>query len=85
MPISEQCVRARGGRAAARGASVRFQMRAKTDRIVDAIDRPRPIRQPRIPKRHELGDMIAQAREAVRNFPDSVSARRRLHMLLWMA
>lgn len=77
--LTEQRVRARGGRASARGATVRYQMRAKTDKLIDSFDKP-TITQ-RLPNRHEINDLLNQAHEAIRNFPDSITAQRRLNQL----
>lgn len=77
--ISEQRVRARGGRASARGATVRYEMRHKTDRLIDSFDKPTYTVRP--PNRYEINDLIAQAHEAIHNFPDSISAQRRLKQL----
>lgn len=76
MSISEQRVRARGGRASARGATVRSNMSLKTDKLIDSFDKPPHTY--RRPNRHELKDLLNQAIEALENFPDSVSAQRRV-------
>jgi hypothetical protein len=76
--LTEQCVRARGGRAIARGATVRHNLRAQTDKLIDSFDKPTYNL---LPNRHEINDLINQAREAMRNFPDSISAQRRLNQL----
>jgi hypothetical protein len=77
--ISEQRVRARGGRASARGATVRCQQSIRTDRLIDSFDKRKS--QCRLPNRNEINDMLVQAREACANFPDSISAQRRLRQL----
>jgi hypothetical protein len=77
LTISEQRVRVRGGRSAARGATVRFAMRQKTEKIVKDIDCPKLTPKVRKPSRYDVDYLITQAHEAMVNFPDSVAARKR--------
>jgi hypothetical protein len=76
-----QSIRKRGGRSEARGAQSRIQSSKMAERIIQGIDNPRRF-QPRQPNKYEIREMISQAYKAVENFPDSISAQKRLQMLL---
>jgi hypothetical protein len=57
-------------------------MQQKTERIAEAIDRPKAIPKFHKPNKHEVEHLITQAYEALVNFPDSVAAKRRYEGLV---
>lgn len=75
-PTKDISVRARGGRAAARGASQRIKAGGMHDRLIDGLDKRKP-KSSRQPTKSELFHMVSQAHQACENHPDSPAAQRR--------